>query len=171
MKVLILNGVARSGKDTFANEIISEANKIKNIYVCSLSTVSLVKEVCQLVGINPKEKNDKNRAFMSNLKDLLTNHSNIPFKNVVKKIEDCCCDISIIMCREPVEIQKFKDYYDDCTTILIERDGIHIPNNDADQNVQRFSYDKYIFNESIDSLKKTAREMFNEIMVAINKNS
>ena len=160
-KVIVLNGVAQCGKDTFANGIKSRCSD--NGYGYSLvSSVDLVKDMLELAGISRHRKTDKDRKLMSDLKDILTYHSDIPFKDVVSKINRLeipdINSIFVVMCREPEEIQKFKDYYrHSCVTIIINRDKLKVPNNHADRGVEGFQYDIRVSNNGTkDDLKSIA---------------
>lgn len=160
-KVIVLNGVAQCGKDTFADGI--KTRSLENGYGYSLlSTVDLVKNMLELAGIDRHRKSDKDRKLMSDLKDLLTEHSNIPFKDVARQINNLeipnIKSIFIVMCREPKEIQKFKDYYgDNCVTIIVNRNATKVPNNHADQGVEGFEYDIRVSNNgSIQNLHDVA---------------
>jgi len=156
-KVVILNGFPRCGKDTFANAVI-ERSKENNMHSHSLSTVDLVKDMLELAGIDRHKKTPEDRKLMSDLKDLLTEHSDIPFKNVVNKIEYLydgfdSLSIYLVMCREPKEIQKFKDHFkDDCVTVLITRENDVEASNHADKNVNNFDYDVYIENNDTEEI-------------------
>lgn len=161
-RVLILNGVARCGKDTFAEAILDRAVDMGNTIPYTLSTVDLVKDMLVLAGIDRRAKPNKDRKLMSDLKDLLTAHSNIPFNDIANKIKkwenDAPQTIFMVMCREPEEIQKFKDFYgDECLTIIITRPDIETPDNHADQNVGQFNYEVEVSNSgSISDLEAIA---------------
>ena len=87
-----------------------------NSFCHILSTVDFVKEIATKCGWDGT-KDLKNRKFLSDLKDLLTNWNNVPFNKIVqqvKSIEDEWKYYNIdlnrtaifIDCREPEEIQK-----------------------------------------------------------------
>ena len=95
--------------------------------------------------------------FLSNLKDLLTEWGDVPFKKVKKEIRLFKDELSnfglenkgwiFIHCREPKEIQKF------CTrlgaqTVFINRESSRraAQSNHADAEVENFHYDFYIDN-------------------------
>jgi len=154
-RVLILNGVARCGKDTFADAIGKRSSE-NNFLYASMSTVDVVKAMLEIAGIDKNKKSDKDRKLMSDLKDLLTEHSDIPFNKIRKRIStisqtgrDC---VFTVMCREPEEIQKFKDFYgDECVAIIITRPDLETPNNHADQNVAKFDYDIEVSNSGTEA--------------------
>lgn len=128
-----------------------------NSFCHILSTVDFVKEIAKKCGWDGT-KDLKNRKFLSDLKDLLTNWNNVPFNKIiqqVKSIEDEWKYYNIdlnrtaifIDCREPEEIKKL------CTTLnakslLITREEAENNNtsNHADQNVLNYNYDIIIQN-------------------------
>lgn len=161
MKVVIINGIAGSGKDTFVTMCgdILGARRILNI-----STVDFVKEVAEFCGWDGT-KTPKNRKFLSDLKDLLIEWDNIPFNKVVDVIDDwayeCIAEgkyeqsLVFVHCREPKEIEKFVEHYniDDkniVTTLLIRRGVAENVQqiNHADNDVLNYSYDYTIYNDS-----------------------
>lgn len=152
MKIYILNGKAGSGKTTFF-KLIEE--KCRN-YVYNYSTVDLVKKVAYGCGWNG-EKTPENRKFLSDLKDLLTEWDDVPYKDCLKEIKRITSLADIydvehddwaifIDCREPKEIQKFVDRLG-AKTIFIDRkiEGYNASNH-ADANVENFEYDIVINN-------------------------
>lgn len=163
MKIVIINGSARSGKDTFCEMVGEYAEK------GTLSTVGAVKHIArQYFGWNGI-KDEKGRQLLSDIKDTWTKYCNGPFNVIASTIKSfkCCepdVEIVFVHCREPEEIQKFKDYYgDDCTTLLIRRPGIEVPGNHADQLVEEFQYDTIILNDKgLNELNQKAKDFINQ---------
>lgn len=162
--IFVLNSYPTAGKDTFVDAIAARHNGIYK-----LSSVDLVKEVAKKAGWDGT-KTPKNREFLSNLKDLLTNWDDIPYKDIAKKIELIAFAeqsreepvLIFVMVREPIEIQKFVDRLD-AKTIFIERDCLNdVPqSNHADSEVEKFHYDYYIKNnEDIDSFVDVAEQFY-----------
>lgn len=143
-KVIIINGIARSGKDSFVELYTKYSPKS----VINTSTVAKIKSIASDMGWDGT-KNDKSRKFLSDLKDLWTNFNDGIFKYLVSYCDDSKKDdIIFIHCREPNEIKKFKDYFKEkCTTLLIIRNNIPIPNNHADQEVFNYEYDMIVDND------------------------
>ena len=149
MKIIVINGVASSGKDLFV-ELFTKNYKYRTI---NISTIDKVKEIAKNnFGWNEK-KNDKSRKFLSELKKLWIEYNNGPFLDVVNTINEYNFkvkgeeDIFFVHVREPEEIQKFVDKYQDkCTTLMVKR-NVDIPNNNSDQNVEKFNYDYIIEND------------------------
>ena len=128
-----------------------------NSFCRILSTIDFVKEIATKCGWDGT-KDLKNRKFLSDLNDLLTNWNNVPFNKIVQQVKNIedewkYYDIDLnhtaifIDCREPEEIQKL------CTTLnakslLITREDAENNNtsNHADQNVLNYNYDIVIQN-------------------------
>lgn len=168
MKVIVINGVGRCGKDTFV-----ELFKKEYEYRCeNYSTIDYIKQIsADKFGWDGK-KNDKSRKFLSDLKKLWTDYNNGPFNNLVDKIKHNEKYFSsknkdiiyFIHCREPEEIQKFVDYYKEkCITLLIER-NVDVPDNYSDNSVYNFNYDYTIENNgTIPELTKKAKLFITKI--------
>jgi len=150
--VVVINGAARSGKDTFV-ALFKQAFAGN---VVSLSTVTDVKLAAEVLGVYESEgKTDATRKLWSDIKDAWTAYNDGPFRSIVGKIggwifgTNYLTDdmVFFIHVREPGEIEKFKKHYGDhCTTLLIERPGMPAPENHADQEVKNYSYDLEILN-------------------------
>ena len=163
MKIFVINGMPRAGKDTFV-----EMCQMQALWCLNVSTVDFVKELAVRCGWDGT-KTPENRAFLSDLKDLLTRWNNVPFNMVrqriflfEKQIEqyDFKSDDGVVFihCREPEEIQKFVDYYN-AQTILIRRESIETKeqSNHADAEVFNCKYDFVVENNgTLDELKQKA---------------
>lgn len=168
MKIVVINGAPRAGKDTFVEmckEILGEE------YVLNVSTVDFVKSIAYRCGWDGV-KDGKNRKFLSDLKDLLTEWGDVPFKKVDTEIELFQLDIeeycgeeglersvAFIHCREPEEIQKFKDRLH-AHTVIVRREQVEneAQTNHADLDVFNFAYDMIIENNgTLDELRDAAR--------------
>lgn len=64
--IFVINGPARTGKDTFVN-IYREERKKDLVYTYNISTVDFVKTIAKECGWDGT-KDEKNRKFLSNLK-------------------------------------------------------------------------------------------------------
>ncbi len=152
-RVIVLNGVARCGKDTLADAIIERANETDDTYAYKMSTVDEVKEISKYFGVK-EAKTDAERRLWSDLKDAWTRYNDGPFLDILTKISYLydgknTNSIYIIMCREPAEIAKFKKHFgDDCITTIIHRPEVSVPDNHADENVNNYSYDCEIYNKA-----------------------
>lgn len=179
VKVAIINGMPMSGKttfeelcqkicDPFAKEPGFEEGSILCADICS--TVDFVKIVAKQCGWDGT-KDLKNRKFLSDLKDLLTEWNDVPFKKIQSRINVraksfAAVDwIVFVDCREPAEIQKLKQRLN-ATTVLIRRPSVenNETSNHADANVFDYDYDLEITNQfGLDELQMIA-EAFIEYM-------
>ena len=116
-------------------------------------------------------KKPENRRFLSDLKDLLTNWNDVPFKKIQDRVRVRAASagavdwILFVDCREPAEIQKLKEHLN-ATTVLIRRPKIenNETSNHADSGVFDYEYDLNIYNEyGLEELKMLA-ENFIEYM-------
>ena len=147
--VFIINGAPRSGKDT----LVDMFEEYLNMRLDNFSTVDFVKDIAARYGGWDGRKTPKDRKFLSDLKDLFTEWNDIPFADVVERIVqrideyesfglDLQSRIVFIHCREPQEIQKFKDRLG-AKTILMRRDEAENQeqSNHADAQVLDYEYD------------------------------
>lgn len=116
----------------------------------------------------------KNREFLSNLKDLLTEWGDVPYKKIAKEITlfdyslnqfdiDGDKGFVFVMCREPQEIQKFVDRLG-AKTVCVRREEAEkeAVSNHADANVLDYEYDYYIDNnKDLAHLQNAARVFLN----------
>lgn len=134
----------------------------------NFSTVDFVKDVATYCGWNG-EKTPRDRKFLSDLKDLLAEWNDVPYRKVREDIakiyliaEQYNLDhnkfVIFVHCREPEEIKRFvKDY--DATTVIVRRPEVENveQTNHADSNVFNYEYDVTIWNgEDLDHLKLVA---------------
>ena len=152
MKIVILNGKAGVGKDCFVAmcQDILGAECVYNI-----STVDFVKEVATMCGWDGT-KTPKNRKFLSDLKDLLTEWDDVPFNKIIDTIDTWAYEriaegeydrsLVFVHCREPKEIEKLVEHYniddeDIVTTLLIRREAAENIQqiNHADNDVLNYS--------------------------------
>lgn len=170
MKVVIINGKAGTGKDTFVTMCrdILGITKILNI-----STVDYVKEIAAHCGWDGT-KTPKNRKFLSDLKDLLTEWNDIPFKKVCQDIKtwqhlwiasgEYDKAVIFIHCREPKEIKKLCEELSiyNPITLLMRRDAAESVEqvNHADNEVLNYEYDYVIPNNSSLSELRARAELF-----------
>jgi hypothetical protein len=158
MKVVIINGIAGSGKDTFVTmcKDVLGAHRILNI-----STVDYVKEVALFCGWDGT-KTPENRKFLSDLKKILTEWNETPLKKVCQEVRcrqnlwlysgDYDKAVVFIHCREPKEIDKlvkeFQTY--DPVTLMIRRSAAESVEqiNSSDNSVFDYAYDYTVYNDS-----------------------
>lgn len=157
-KVYITNGSAENGKDTFA-EFLS-----KYISVFKYSSIDLVKEMFEVVGVSKDNKTEKKRKLWSDGKDLLTKYDDIPFKDITSIVTDFKnnkieTEVLLIDIREPEEITRAVETFG-AETILVHNPNVRkIESNHADANTENYDYDYIIENNgSLEQLDWVAKE-------------
>lgn len=174
LKIVIVNGAPGCGKTSF-EEICSD---IMGDYCQIRSTVDLVKEIALIYAGWNGNKDLKSRKFLSDLKDLLTNFNDIPFKDIIR-FKDVWEDelaayavqqephILFVDSREPEEIMRFKREVD-AITVLIRRASAEAArtSNHADANVLNCEYDFEIDNNgTFEDLRKKAENFLKTIFI------
>ena len=79
--IFIINGSGGVGKDTFCSMV----NEISINRSYSYSSVTKIKEIASELGWEGK-KTEKDRKFLSDLKDLSTKYNDLPFRQICKQI-------------------------------------------------------------------------------------
>lgn len=165
MKIIIINGSGGVGKDSFVNFCIKHDGM-----VYSYSTIDCVKKIalehCGWDG----NKDEKGRKLLSDLKDALSNYNDLPYKDVIDKINLLVYECSqfdietehlivFIHCREPKEIDKFKKRLHARTLLIRRPEEENKFNNHADSEVFNYDYD-YVYNNDrdLDFLKENAEQ-------------
>lgn len=153
-KIFIINGAARSGKDTFVETV----REVSGIILHNISSVGNVKEAATILGWDGK-KDERGRQFLSDLKDISSKVYNGPLSFMLANALCITQGLIFFHIREPDEITELKkkceEHSLDVSTILLKRPDITQFTNHADQNVENFEYDYIINNDgSIKKLKK-----------------
>ena len=200
-KVIIINGSGGVGKDAFAKRVIEETLKlakrtgytteqIKNGQICkyaidpevyyrsnNISTIDCVKTIARMFNWDG-DKNERDRKMLSDLKDLMTNYNDYPFKHIVTQISDWLrydssrpndmYDHSFLFvhCRGPKEIERLKNQFLLYTfTLLVQNPKKEkITSNHADKNVEDYNYDFVVVNDSdLVALRKVAVDFYKKI--------
>lgn len=112
---------------------------------------------------------------MSDLKDLLTNWGDVPYKKTLQEIDmfkfDLDCwnvsdkGVVFIMCREPKEIERFERELN-AKSLLIRRASVEFEqqSNHADSEVLNHKYDYIIENNgTVDELKEKVKEFLKNL--------
>ena len=160
-KIFITNGMARCGKDTFA-EFLNEITP-----TLKYSSIDKVKEIAKLCGWGGG-KTEKDRKFLSDLKMLTTDYSNMPFEAIKTKVneflEDKEHEILLVDIREPLEIEKAKNAFNAKTILIINNRVKTISSNFGDANVFNFDYDITVENNgTLDDFKNNVRRFYDDI--------
>ena len=159
--IFVTNGMARSGKDTFA-ALMNEFVPTKKY-----SSIDYIKEIAKLCGWDG-QKNERSRKFLSDLKVLTSQYNDLPFKMIQKQIQEFHknkkYNVLLIDIREPEEIRKLCYKYKDVKTILIKRSSVKtITSNMADAGVFNYNYDFVIENNgTLDELKSIVKKFVME---------
>jgi dephospho-CoA kinase len=176
VNVIVVNGYPRSGKDTFVNFCKEKLGA----FGVSVSTVDFVKYLAAQSGWDGT-KTPKNRKFLSDLKDLLTEWNDVPWKKVEEVFESIkveCFQYGLrdsdfflfVHSREPKEIERFQKEYG-ALTILIDREEVEgKQSNHSDAEVMNFNYDYIINNDgTLEELKMKAMTFIESVRLT-NKN-
>lgn len=165
MKIYVVNGFPGVGKTTFEKECLKQHPGRVSIF----STVDIVKKVARVCGWNG-EKTPENRKFLSDLKKLLKEWGDIPWKDIQSKIEmaqnverfETYESIAFIDSREPDELERFRRE-NGAKIILIRRPSVesHDQSNTSDANVLNFDYD-IVFNN--DGTPEELKEKVSEFL-------
>lgn len=161
MKVIVINGYPRAGKDTF----VKFCQDVLGTFRCrNLSTIDCIKKNARYFGYLG-EKTPEARRFLAKLKDITSEYNDFSYKYIKKQLyyiqdqESPHCKIVVfIHCREPKEIDRFvKDY--NAITVLVKNKRVKDEySNEADANVEDYRYDVTILNNTtLDNLKLSAK--------------
>ena len=151
--IFITNGTGGCGKDTFA-DFMSERVRIMKV-----SSIDKVKEIARDCGWHGG-KTERDRKFLSDLKLLTTEYSDLAFNDISKSVhrfrKSMTRDVLLIDIREPAEIERAKKTFG-AKTILIVREGLDpISSNMADANVNNYDYDYVVYNDgTLEDFKQT----------------
>jgi hypothetical protein len=157
MLIILINGSNNSGKDQFV-EYFMKNYEHKTV---NMSTIDKIKEISKKHFNWNGIKTEESRKFLSDMKKLWSEFNNGPFLYMIKKIEKYYSKLNkkdkkkvvfFIHCREPEEIQKIKEHYNQsCLTILLKRnnrpENKQVSQNQSDMGVDNYSYDKIICND------------------------
>lgn len=165
-----------SGKDLFCDLCLNYMTA-RGIMGGKISTIDFVKRIAMQVGWNGL-KEPKDRKFLSDLKDLLTEYNDAPFIIVEEQIRQAYLHFTkemgvpedkivfFVHCREPKEIQKFVDKMGAETLIIRREEMEKLPqSNHADEEVLNYTYTYEIKNDKgIDELEKEAIKFIDNLV-------
>ncbi len=173
-RIFIINGEAGSGKDLFVNlcaEVLMEKTGRLG-FVWNYSSVDKVKSIAKLCGWDGI-KTPKARKFLSDLKDLTDEFSNLSYNSISEKIrefeEDDKSLILFIHSREPEQIELLCKNFN-ASSILIKRNNYKTDaSNHADMYVYNFDYDYEIINpgDTQEHYKKSVRTFLNTVLNSV----
>lgn len=165
-KVIIINGVGRSGKDEF----VKMCHKYCP-YTVNVSSVENVKLIAQRMGWD-NDKSEKGRKFLSDLKYLWDDYNGEATGRTFRRVmgytqfmDDGGLDYLIFVhIREPEKIEEFKQMLSDedvnAGTMLVKNSNVpEIKSNISDGSVENYSYDFVIDNSgTLEQLEELAKE-------------
>lgn len=150
--IVIINGTGGSGKDTFVEYVSNYAN------VVNFSSIDIVKEVARIAGWDGG-KTPKDRKFLSDLKVLMSEYNDMPFRSmaeVVNRFIQSDDEILFLHIREPENIKRAVLEFG-ASTLLIKRVGYeNINSNYSDASVDNYDYDYRIENDTLEGLDEQA---------------
>lgn len=145
MKLFIINGTARTGKDTLIEYVGKYLKEKHNLEHMCISSVGAVKEAALILGWDGV-KDEKGRQYLSDLKDMSTAAYDAPMKYMESFMTDENTAY-FFMIREPEEIAKFVEKHPTTRTILLTRPSTGEYTNHADQRVEEYPYDFRVSND------------------------
>lgn len=162
-KIFIINGSGCSEKDTF-EQLVGKYVRTKKY-----SIVNICKEAAKILGWNG-DKEERDRAFLSDLMDLSTKYNDAPFDDVIQLVRDfrtnkLKTNVLLIDMRDPKDIQRAVIKFGAESVLIKNSRAPRIKSNHADANVNKYEYD-YIINNNgtLKQLDKAAR-LFTKIAV------
>ena len=158
MKILIVNGAPRSGKDLFCQAAFSRRELIYPI-----STIDETKKLAKLLGWDGV-KDERGRKFLSDLKDAMSTYNDLPRKYVLKRIYEKCDMVDtqastytflsdshqlifLVQAREPKEIERWVKENNARTLYVVRKQTQKEWGNHADDAAMNYHYDYYLSND------------------------
>lgn len=165
--LILINGYAGAGKDTFVKFFTEEFWNQEQRTVSNLSSISPVWKMLKDQGIDMDAKGPAERKLAAEVKAALDNYDFYATRLVLEKayIELAYNDAVFIHMREPRALEYSLTYWqryakqNPIITLFVERpqEGL-IFGNVADDSVRNFKYDWVIMNDgSIEELRKKAK--------------
>lgn len=167
-KVVIINGIPQSGKDTFVKFVKDYCDENEYANVLNLSSVDPIKDALMGFGWDGVTKSDHIRDVISNIKKIWISSQNGPtmfmMNNILSFHLQHIGDDNIVFChiREPEEINKLVNIINgmdvvgiDVLTVLIDRGNYITSDNNKDVRysdnpdvIAYYPYDMKIRNSS-----------------------
>lgn len=169
MKVFVINGYPKSGKDQFVQYCKESCGN--NYIIINLVTSTPAKEALKCLGWDGKEKTPEIRLYLYEFMRVAEEFDGI-FDWVKRSVDwyvswfennprlrDSKEVIAFIHSREPYNIIRYQAEFDAKTILLINPKVESAGNNPSDKDVENFDYDYYIYNDGdLEDLRETARE-------------
>lgn len=172
--IVIVNGYPRSGKDTFV-DFAGEYFTRLGWKAYAMSSIDFIKKITSDNGISEEPKTPEKRALWADLKAAFEKYDRLVSRKTMARMQDqmFACprekQIGFIHVREPDSITFMKTLAtDEFVTIFIDRLAAErVTSNTSDMEVENFTYDHIIQNNSdLDALKLIAQRFAHEIVAA-----
>lgn len=158
--IVIINGFGRAGKDSFVHAAAKFA------YVMNFSSVDKIKKAAKVLGWDGG-KSEKDRKFLSDMKDLSTTYNDCPFQSMREKVSEFYnseADILFLHIREPEEIERAKKEFNAHALLIIRNSVDQVKSNHADANVFDYDYEFTVLNDGdLTDLAIHAKEFVEEL--------
>ena len=143
------------GKDTFA-KVLNEFIPTKKY-----SSIDVIKDIAKMCGWTGG-KTEKDRKFLSDLKKLVSDYSDLPFLAVSTQVEwfkfSHTYEVLLIDIREPENIKRAVEAFGARTILIDNTRTPYIASNDSDSRVFDYDYDIVILNNgSLEELRESVR--------------
>jgi len=177
MKIIIINGVGGSGKDSFISLLRTYTDK----YVYNFSTIDEVKRIAKEFYWGG-EKDDRGRTFLYELKQAWKKYNNGPVTTIIRKIAEIHQDdlllnrdsLVFIHCREIEEIEELKNIFEQrhipviTLFIVMKGEQEHFTNPSDSQDISFYPYDYVVESlQGLDYLNEKVKE-FKKYLEKIN---
>lgn len=169
MKVLVINGHAESGKSTFVK--FCKQHKLADVY--EFSMVDAAKAMARIIDWDESKKENKDRNFLSNLKDLIDEYNDGSYEYVKFQMENFVYPhdsnkevIVFIHARELKDIARLKEEFN-AKSVVVRRKFVEDKKieNHADSEWWMPDYDYTIINNSdLEYLEKTSKQFMDYIL-------
>lgn len=162
-KAYIINGLPRSGKDTFA-EFLGEYCKVKKI-----SAIDPVVKIIKNAGLDVSNKTEADRTLMSELKESLDKWGNVSTKYIMTEFGRFLKsdnDVLLIDVRNPMQIQEIFNIIEVRSVFIYGGKKLDNPTAADDENViTAYNYDYYIDNTgTLKEYKNNVLDFYNSIV-------
>ena len=174
MKIIIINGTACSGKDSFI-DCIKSKSYVNSFFIYNYSTIDRIKTIAEQCGWDGI-KDEKGRQLLSDLKDAFSKYNDLPYKDVIYRINSKINNFNrykvptdrlvfFIHCREPQEIRKFRNSLN-AKTLLVRRPSLTEEyHNHADKFVYNFNYDyRYVNDKDLFGMQEDAEKFIDNLL-------
>ena len=152
MKIVIVNGRGRVGKDLFCEYAHDNCG-----LVYPISTVDRVKQVALFAGWSG-EKDARGRKFLSDLKDAMSEYDDLPRKYVLdwmrQKLDiyegsmvGTDDIVFLVHAREPEDIKRWVEENGARALLIYRPNAEKSWGNHADDEVENYDYDYYLTND------------------------